>query len=184
MAHRGQTIDNKATGERVTFLETAKDTNGELLRFELRVRPGGHVAANHVHPDQEETLTIRSGTLKFLHGKELLQLKAGDTHRIPKGIPHEWWNEQDHDMVCEVSFTPAGNTEVFLEQLFGLGSAGKCDAQGRPSFLQIMVFANRYKMYADKPPVPLQRFLAYLLAPVARLAGLRSFYPTYSKAGT
>jgi hypothetical protein len=34
MASRGDTIENPLTGERMTFLETARDTDGELLQME------------------------------------------------------------------------------------------------------------------------------------------------------
>ena len=49
------------TGERVVFLDTAADTNGKLVRMEFFVRPGGFVAAEHVHPKQEERFTIADG---------------------------------------------------------------------------------------------------------------------------
>lgn len=35
MAYAGQIIDNPVSGERIEFLRTAADTNGELLEIEL-----------------------------------------------------------------------------------------------------------------------------------------------------
>ena len=37
MAFSGQTIDNPVSGERITFIQTAADTGGELLEFELEL---------------------------------------------------------------------------------------------------------------------------------------------------
>jgi len=34
MAKTGDVIENPMTGERITFLKTTRETNGELLRFE------------------------------------------------------------------------------------------------------------------------------------------------------
>ena len=34
MAKAGDIIENPITGERITFLKTTQETNGELLRFE------------------------------------------------------------------------------------------------------------------------------------------------------
>jgi hypothetical protein len=50
----GQTIENPLTGERVTFLRTARDTGGKSVLIEVGVEPGGAVAAAHVHPHQTE----------------------------------------------------------------------------------------------------------------------------------
>jgi len=48
----GQTLVNPVTGERMTFVETAADTDGERVVIELRAEPGGSVAAAHAHPSQ------------------------------------------------------------------------------------------------------------------------------------
>ena len=50
MARAGDVIEHPVTGERITFLQTAESTNGELLRLELAVGPRGFVAAPHIHP--------------------------------------------------------------------------------------------------------------------------------------
>jgi len=46
----GQTFSNPVTGERFTFTHTAVSTGGELLAFDLALRPGGAVPIPHVHP--------------------------------------------------------------------------------------------------------------------------------------
>ena len=53
MAKAGDVIENPVTGERITFLKTTRETNGELLRFEYVVPPGFTIP-EHVHPRQEE----------------------------------------------------------------------------------------------------------------------------------
>jgi hypothetical protein len=35
VAHAGEVIENPVTGERVVFRQTARDTGGELLQFDL-----------------------------------------------------------------------------------------------------------------------------------------------------
>ena len=39
MAHAGQSITNAVSGERITFIRTSADTDGELLEFELELTP-------------------------------------------------------------------------------------------------------------------------------------------------
>ena len=68
MAYTGQTIINPVSGERITFLQTSADTDGELLEFELELTPDGHVPGAHVHPAQEERFHVLSGRMKFRRG--------------------------------------------------------------------------------------------------------------------
>jgi hypothetical protein len=39
MAYAGQTSENPLSGERITFRQTAADTNGELLAIDLELSP-------------------------------------------------------------------------------------------------------------------------------------------------
>ncbi len=181
MATKGQVIENKVTGERVTFLETASDSDGNRLRFLLSVKPGGFVTVNHVHPSQHEKFEMKKGVLKVLKGKETLYLKSGEDVLIPKGTPHQWWNESDSEIAeLEVEFTPAGKMEIFLEQYFGLANDDKCDAKGTPVFLQIMSFSNEYELYISGPPVFIQKTMSAVLGSVGRLMGYKKYYPHYA----
>jgi hypothetical protein len=65
MARRGETIENPVNGERITWIETAQGTAGELLAFDLDLRPGGAVAVEHRHVRQEEHFEVLSGTVGF-----------------------------------------------------------------------------------------------------------------------
>jgi hypothetical protein len=62
MARTDDMIEHPVTGERIEFLETARDTDGEALRMRLLVEPRGFAAAEHVHPRQDERFEILSGT--------------------------------------------------------------------------------------------------------------------------
>ncbi|MGH3044790.1 MAG: hypothetical protein ACRDM2_08680 [Gaiellaceae bacterium] len=65
----GKTIENPVTGEKILFLQTAAETNGELVEIEVAVQPDGAVAAAHVHPYQSERFEVLEGTLEFRHGR-------------------------------------------------------------------------------------------------------------------
>ncbi len=45
LIHTGETIENPITGERITFLATSADTDGEAVVIETVVEPHGFVAA-------------------------------------------------------------------------------------------------------------------------------------------
>lgn len=181
MARKGQIIENKITGEKVTFLETSADTNGKHLRFLLTVKPKGFVTVNHIHPSQVEKFEMKKGELKVLKEKETLYLKAGQTFTIPKGVSHQWWNESAVEIAeLEVEFSPAGKMETFLEQYYGLANDGKCDKNGTPSFLQIMSFGNEYELFVSGPPLIIQKIMSFVLGGIGRLLGYKKFYPQYS----
>ncbi|MFN8538409.1 MAG: cupin domain-containing protein [Thermomicrobiales bacterium] len=184
MARSGQSIENPITGERVVFRKTAAETNGELLQFDLYVKPGGYVTVEHIHARQSERFDILSGTLDYRVGSEPeKQARPGQSFVVPAGAPHVWWNRGSEEMHALIEFRPALEMEIFLEMLFGLARDGKTDAKGNVSFLQIMLFSRRYGLFVPKPPIPLQRVLSTVVAPVALLSGLRAYYPQYGGGG-
>jgi hypothetical protein len=51
MAYVGQTLENPASGERITFRRTAAETNGELVEIDLELPAGARVPGGlHIHP--------------------------------------------------------------------------------------------------------------------------------------
>src|SRR5437868_3919315 len=92
MAVKGKTIVNKVTGEKITWLETTKDSDGKHLLFQLEIAPKGSVPVRHIHPDQDEQLEIESGTLHLELNGITKEFSQGQTILISKGEPHQWWN--------------------------------------------------------------------------------------------
>jgi quercetin dioxygenase-like cupin family protein len=181
MAQKGQTIVNKATSEKITWLQTTQTTDGKYVSFNLEVAPGKKVAVRHIHPGQDEMFKIKSGELKLEINGKINIYRSGDTITIPKGKPHEWWNKSDNEPVqMEVTFTPALKTEIFFEQFFGLSNDGKTDVKGSPSFMQIMAMCNEYRVYIAGPPVFIQKLMGWVLGSIARLSGKKKFYRQYS----
>lgn len=181
MARSGDIVEHPVTGERITFLETAGETDGEYVRSELRVQPHGFVAAPHIHPRQEETFEILSGTFTFVVDGEERQVRAGERVTVPVGTPHTWWNAGDEEGVAIVEFRPALNTEEFFESFFGLAQDGKVNPRtGLPNLLWLALITLRYHrdfVYVAKPPLSLQLAIFTPLAAVARLLGYRLPYP-------
>ncbi len=180
MASAGDVIENPVTGDRVIFRKTARDTNGELLQFELSMKPHGASMFEHVHLRQEERVEVVSGTVRFRRGGKEKRLSAGQTAVLPAGIPHTLWNGGDDEAHVLVEARPALKTETAIETLFGLARDGKVDKRGMPNPLQGAVVASEYETFFARPPIPVQRAAVAVLAPIARLFGYRSRYPEYS----
>jgi quercetin dioxygenase-like cupin family protein len=171
------------TGERVTWIETALSTGGELLAADLYVQPAAAVGLAHRHACPEERFAVRSGTAGFEVSGEARMVSQGDEVTIRVGVAHRWWNAGEARVRMELR--PALDTETFFETFFGLARDGKTNAKakGRPGLLQIAVL---FRDLGDscpqlvKPPPWVQRGVFAVLAPLGKLVGRRAVYPKYS----
>jgi uncharacterized RmlC-like cupin family protein len=97
--------------------------------------PPGTFVPPHIHPTQDEFIYMLEGTFDLYLDGSWTQAKAGDLVRMPKGLPHAYYNKQDkparalfsaalfdqlHNLsdpeevvrrskVCEVDFLPPGS---------------------------------------------------------------------------
>src|SRR2546423_12412552 len=104
MIRAGDTIQNPVTGERITFLATSRDTDGEAVVIEAVVQPKGFVAAAHVHPFQTERFAVVDGTLGLKVGRTKQTLHRDEGAVVEPGTPHRFWNagEDAARFVCEI----------------------------------------------------------------------------------
>ena len=179
MVKPGDVIENPVTGERMVFLQTGKETNGELLQIDMFVRPGGFVATEHVHPMQDERFVVKSGQIQLrIAGKEQ-QLRAGDEVTVPKGTPHVWWNSGVEELNVVLEFRPSGRFDAFITSVFALAVMGRTNAKGIPSLLQAAVTMAEFSdvIYATSPPLAVQKVLLPVLASLGRLLGYKGEVP-------
>ena len=182
MIRKGQTIENPITGERLRFLETSAETNGEYVLVETTVQPNGFVAAAHVHPNQTETFEIESGTLAFkLDGEEIVA-GPGESVTVPAGSAHKFWNAGDTEAVFVCEVRPALGFERLIETMFGLAADGKTNKKGMPNPLRLAVIANAHfdDVRLPFPPQWMQKAGLAMGAPLGRLMG---YSPTYEGTG-
>jgi quercetin dioxygenase-like cupin family protein len=182
VARRGEVLESPINGQRAVFRETAEDTGGELLRLDFFVAPGGFLGSEHLHPKQEERIKVLSGTLRCRIGGRERSVGAGEAIDIPPGVAHTLWNESQEEAHALVEYRPALRMETLFETLFGLGRNGKTDEEGTPRLLQGAVMLEEYEdeYRLARPPLPMQKALLALLAPVGRLLGYQTWYARYS----
>jgi quercetin dioxygenase-like cupin family protein len=182
MIRQGDTIENPVTGERVTFLKTAAETDGELVMIDTTVAPDGTVAAEHLHPHQSERFEILSGEVEFKLGKEIIVAKTGDVVMVEPGTPHRFRNLSDEEEVrFRTEVRPALSFEAFLQTMFGLASDGKTNKKGMPSPFHLAVIMDRQfdLVRLPFPPAWVQRTGLAFGAPLGKLLG---YEPTYVPA--
>jgi len=178
MIRTGDTIENLVTGERVTFLATSADTDGDAVVIETVVQPDGFVAAAHVHPVQSERFAVAAGQLGLKVGRKKMTLGRGKAAVVEAGTAHRFWNAGADPVrfVCEVR--PALQFESLLETMFALAADGKTGRKGMPNLLRLAVIAKAHfdTVRLPFPPAWVQRTALAMGAPVGRVFGYR---PTY-----
>ena len=182
MIRTGDTIENPVTGERVTFLKSAKDTGGEVVVIDTTVAPGGFVAAEHIHPYQSERFEILSGEVEFKRGKEIVTAGPGDVVMVEPGTPHHFRNlSGEEEIRFRAEVRPALSFETFLETMYGLAADGKTNKKGLPNPFRLAVIMNEQfdLVRLPFPPAWVQRTGLALGAPLGRLLG---YEPVYAPA--
>jgi quercetin dioxygenase-like cupin family protein len=181
--HIGEVWENPITGERATILELPHQNPERRAVAELIARVGARVAGEHRHPGKIERFTVLDGELTVKRSGETFILRQGETATIEPNVWHDWWNAANRDARVRVEMTPGERFMHMIETFFGLARAGQTDASGMPHLLQQALCAREFSdvIVFRSPPLPVQRALFGLLAPIARLRGYRATYPQFSR---
>ena len=177
----GEVYVNPASGERAVVLLGLEDGDRDRLVVDLHLKPGGGMVGRHYHPSLRERFTVREGRMRnSLNGQEHTA-EVGDAVEIESGVLHDFWNPDANDALVRVDVQPARRFVQMIKNGFGLAQDGKTDAEGKPTLLQIALFARSFDdvIRYDKGPRWAQQVLFLLLTPFARIKGLKGSYPEY-----
>jgi quercetin dioxygenase-like cupin family protein len=177
MISPGNTLENPVTGERFTFTHTSATTDGELLAFELGLRPGGAVPIPHVHPIQTERFEVVEGLMRFRLGLRRQLAGPGDVVEVAPGVVHSFANAGDEEARVRVEVRPALAMEEMLAEVVAMAEAGLMNRWGMPRRLRDLAdLARRYDQEAHAPwlSVGVQRLL---LAPLRMLGPVGTAAP-------
>src|SRR5215217_3919377 len=127
----GETIEAPTMGMRVTCRESAASSGGEVLSFDFWMRGGATPPPMHVHPHQEERITVVSGSVRSRLGRTDRVLSPGETVVSRAGEPHTVGPAGDDDVEMTAELRPALAYEQFIERTCALDRAGHLNAKGR-----------------------------------------------------
>jgi quercetin dioxygenase-like cupin family protein len=178
MIKQGDSIVNKRTGQRMTFLQTWAETNGTQLQIECFSPVTTQREPEHIHPYQENRFRLLSGQLSFsISGKEEIA-KAGDTISIPKNVPHHFWNSGTIEAHYIQEFYPALRIDQLFQTFFALARDGKLNQKGAPNIFRtsVILLAHEKEIRLTSPAWPVQKFVFKLFAPIGRLLGYKEKY--------
>lgn len=177
MAKTNQLIENPILGDKARFLITAEDSNGEVMRGELWLKPFAQGPPLHYHPIQSETFEVMSGKLGLeVDGKKML-LGPGEKYTIQPNIAHKWFNAGEEELFMVAELRPALKTEFFLESMYSLATQGKVNKAGLPGALQFAAILNECpgELYVVGPPIFIQKFTAKVVGRFAKMIGYKGF---------
>jgi quercetin dioxygenase-like cupin family protein len=113
----GEHLDDPLTGQHLNFLQTGRDTGGQLLQVEVRLDPGGWVP-RHAHVRQDERVEVLSGSLSMRVGGKERTLGVGESAEVPRRKVHVVRNAGDGEARFLLEIRPARRMEAAMRSLF------------------------------------------------------------------
>ena len=123
-----------ADGFRLRLLQTAAETDGELLEMEATYSGAGSMPPEHLHPRQSERFEVLEGAMRAIVDGVERRYEEGESFEVPAGIPHTMGSDGPARMRWQVR--PALRTAEFFERVHG-GDIG-------PGFLD--EFADEFQL--------------------------------------
>ncbi len=84
--------------------------------FETNSEPGQFVPV-HIHPTQDEFILVQEGVLDLKLDGVWMQARAGDLVRMPRGVPHGYFNRSDGPARALFWVSPARRLEDLFRAL-------------------------------------------------------------------
>jgi mannose-6-phosphate isomerase-like protein (cupin superfamily) len=138
-----------------TALRLSNRHSGEILEICRELRDGepvlrlwGTIPAHrqgpplHVHLLEDEEGLITAGTLSAEVDGRRLTVGTGETVRLPRGVPHRWWNDGDEPLVFEGCARPVADLDRYLQAVFEVMNAGE---PNRPPLFYLAHIALRHR---------------------------------------
>jgi quercetin dioxygenase-like cupin family protein len=101
-----------------------KAVTDTTFAFETNSEPGQFVPV-HIHPTQEEFILVQEGMLDLKLDGVWVQAKAGDLVRLPRGIPHGYFNKSDKPARALFWVSPCQKLEALFNSLHNLTDVGE-----------------------------------------------------------
>jgi quercetin dioxygenase-like cupin family protein len=102
------------------------------------VIPDGTFVPPHVHPTQDEWITMLTGNLEIEFGADVQKAGPGDTIRLPLGTAHGIFNRSGAEVTCVFGVAPARKIFDLFGKLDGVTDPGelvRISAQHEVDFL-------------------------------------------------
>lgn len=173
----GQAFFSDAEG---VVQKVARQENG-VVYADLMFRPFAPGPPKHIHTDFDENFEVKNGILSIWVDGEVKRIKPGEIVHIPKGTPHQPFNETSDTIYLAEEYPLPENFAFGLSQVYGLmdhhPAFGKMPAM---IFMMAPLQRSGFDSYlVEGPPVAIQKLINFLVTPASRLMGYKAYYEAY-----
>jgi mannose-6-phosphate isomerase-like protein (cupin superfamily) len=162
-------LENRHTGE-VLVLRRQHRNGNQVLELWGTLPAHREGPPLHIHHLENEEGRVISGILSVEIRGERIDAGPGQTVRLPRGVPHRWWNQGDQPLEFEGRAYPVADLDQYLQAIFEILNAG---APNRPPLFYLAHLAMRHRrtQAALVMPRPIQAVLFRVLVAVGTILG-------------
>lgn len=161
--------------------QTVVKHDGGVVFCSTEVGPFAGGPPKHIHGNFDEYFEVANGELTLWIDGKIVKLKPGQKLHIPAGTPHKPYNET-RETIHMVGLTAFPEKFAFsLSQVYGVMDNDPTFGKTPATMLQMAMFsANGFDTdLVEGPPVFIQHITNFVVVPIARLLGHKSYYPEY-----
>jgi mannose-6-phosphate isomerase-like protein (cupin superfamily) len=162
-------LHNRHTGEVLALRRRVRD--GEvILELQGTLPPHRNGPPLHVHYLEDEEVCVTSGRLSVDVGGRRVEASPGEVVRLPRGVPHRWWNAADQPLALEGTAHPVADLDRYLQAICEVMNAGP---PNRPPLFYLAHVALRHRrtQAALIMPQVLQAMLFRVVVAIGTITG-------------
>ena len=157
-----------------------KQENGHVYCF-TEIQPLAEGPPRHIHSTFDEVFEVVNGRLSVWVDGEIKEMGPGERLVVPKGTPHKPYNSTAETIRMKGTIAFPESFAYHLPQVYGILEESPEFAYSPGMLLQMALFnTSGFDSYiADGPPLAVQKITVFMLTPLARLLGYKSYYSKY-----
>jgi mannose-6-phosphate isomerase-like protein (cupin superfamily) len=173
VAASGDTL-NLPGGTSFAVIESAAESGGERIEFEIAMPPGAPGPPKHFHPRQEESWRVVEGELSVFVNGGWRTLREGESLSIPPKAVHTLRNNSSRPVRFRDVHEPALDFQDYIEALHRQAAAGKITSRITPSALVRGAMILRQHRTTQLSASRVQRAAETALSLLGRVLGYRT----------
>ena len=156
-----------------------KQKNGRVY-CRVEFDPGAEGPPMHIHTKFDEVFIGGDHVVNMNVDGEEKELHPGEELKILKGTPHKPYNNSDQKVILEMEKEENTFPEkfaVYLNQVYRYMDESPANMKPPKVIFQMAMFNQHFDSYlGEGPPVGVQKAFNFLIVPLARLMGYKSYY--------
>ncbi|RYY65883.1 MAG: cupin domain-containing protein [Chitinophagaceae bacterium] len=171
----GQVFRSEAEGA----IQTVHHQENGIVYCAAVIEPYAPGPPKHIHPDFDETFAVANGELSLWIDGAVKKIRPGQEVLIPRGVPHKPFNETGERIEVKGLVAFPEKFAFNLCQIYGIIDRDPALAHSPRMALQMALLqAGGFNAtVVDGPPALIQKLTGFLLLPLARMLGYKSYYP-------